>query len=137
MQACTALVASAVTHYLASAVTVISALSDSAPSKRYRDVAGDDDRIAFARILRAGPARPRAIQRPNSTTALVIRRPTIAPIVGTRSALVRLEIAEMDTARTHSTLAGHFNCSPQPAGRITHGIDLARRIYKAISQDNR
>lgn len=77
-------------------------------------------------------ARPRAIQRPNSTTALVIRRPTIAPIVGTRSALVRLEIAEMDTASTHYMLAGHFNCSPLPSGSVTHGIDSARPIYKAL-----
>lgn len=46
-------------HNQASPVTVISALSDSAPSERYQDQArccAGDDRIAFARILRAGSA---------------------------------------------------------------------------------
>lgn len=47
-------------HNQASSVTVIRALSDSACSERYRDqarcCAGDDDRIAFARILRARSA---------------------------------------------------------------------------------
>lgn len=49
------------------------------------------------------------------TVLPVIRRHTISPIVGTRSP-VPLEIAEMDTARTHSA-SGTFQLQPCPVGK--------------------